>query len=123
MSFIKKLSRGSKSIIEEYFDLQKEYETKFGEKTILLYENGHFYEFYQIENEDAKIGRATEVCEILNIILTRKDKSLDVSMKNPQMAGFPSLAKERHLPVLLQNNYTVVFVEQIKYYSPSSVRS
>jgi len=113
MSFIKKLVRGSKTIIEEYFDLQKEYESKFGEKTIVLYENGHFYEFYQVENEDTKLGRATEVCEILNIILTRKDKSIDVSLKNPQMAGFPSLAKERHVPVLLQNNYTVVLVEQI----------
>lgn len=110
MSYIRKLIH-TKSATDEYFDLQEEFEKKFGEKTIVLYENGHFYEFYQIENE---VGRAGEVADLLNMLLSKKDKNIaEVNRKNPQMAGFPTLAVKRHLPVLLNAGWTVVMVEQV----------
>jgi DNA mismatch repair protein MutS len=110
MSYIRKLLQ-TKTATDEYFDLQVEFEKKFGEKTIVLYENGHFYEFYQIENE---VGRAGEIADLLNMLLSKKDKNIpEVTRKNPQMAGFPTLAVKRHLPVLLNAGWTVVMVEQI----------
>lgn len=103
-----------KTMTDEYFEIQAEYEEKFGEKTIVLYENGHFYEFYQIHNEEEKIGRASEIAELLNMLVSKKDKSIvDITRKNPQMAGFPTLALRRHLPVILDAGWTVVMVEQI----------
>jgi DNA mismatch repair protein MutS len=110
MSYIRKLEH-TKSAIDEYFDIQAEFEKKFGERTIVLYENGHFYEFYQIENQ---IGRAGEIADLLNMLLSKKDKNIpEISRKNPQMAGFPTLAIKRHLPVMLNAGWTVVMVEQI----------
>jgi DNA mismatch repair protein MutS len=113
-NYLRKIPVSNKTAIEDYFDLQREFEEKFGEKTIILYENGHFFEFYQIQNENEKVGRATEVADLLNMQLSKKDKSIpEVSLKNPQMAGFPSLALQRHMPLIMENGWTVVLVEQI----------
>lgn len=115
-NYIRKLKQNRKehTAIDEYFELQDEFEKKFGDKTIVFYENGHFYEFYQIHNDTEKLGKAGELADLLNMQLSKKDKSVpEVSKKNPQMAGFPSLALRRHLPIVLENGWTVVMVEQI----------
>ena len=111
MDYIRKLEKNkSKTLVEEYFEIQKEFEEKYGEKTILLYENGSFFEFYKVNEK----GKADEICELLNSILTKKNKSIpEVTMENPQMAGFPSTSINRHLPILLNDGWVVVLIEQI----------
>jgi DNA mismatch repair protein MutS len=114
-SYIRKIDKvKNKSIIEVYLEIQQEYVEKFGDKTIVLFENGSFFEFYQTIENGKDIGKAKEVAELLNMILTRKDKSIDeISIKNPYMAGFPTHSADRHLDVLIENNWTVVMIEQI----------
>lgn len=112
MSYIRKLE--GENMLKEYFEIQEEYEKKFGDKTIVLYENGKFYEFYQIHNETEKRGKAGEICSILNIVLTKRDKGIsEVTIKNPQMGGIPLVSRDRHLSILIQNDFTVVLIEQI----------
>ena len=97
-----------------YFELQRVFEKKYGSNTVVLMEVGSFFEVYEVNNDELKIGKAKEIAEFLNIQLTRKNKSiLENSIANPLMAGVPSLALERYLNRLVQSRkYTLVLVRQ-----------
>ena len=101
-------------MVDEYISYQLKSEQKYGKNTIVLYENGSFYEIYGIDNEKEKIGDLRRIGQILNISVTRKNKKiLENSRSNPLLAGVPSHAINKHLKVLIHNKYTVVFIEQI----------
>ncbi len=103
------------NVLSEYLKIFSEYSEKYGEKIAVLMQVGHFMEIMGIENEEEKIGNASELSRVLNIILTRKNKKIiRCSMHNPLMLGFPCLALNKYLPVLLNEDYTVVIVEQRK---------
>jgi DNA mismatch repair protein MutS len=67
-----------KSILltEAYFKLQRLFESKYGENTIVLMEIGTFFEVYEVNNEIEQVGKAKEIAELLNIQLTRKNKNI-----------------------------------------------
>ncbi len=77
-------------------------------------EIGTFFEVYEVNNEKEQIGKAKEMSELLNIQLTRKNKSiLKNSVRNPLLAGVPAVAVERHLNRIIQTKkYTIVLVKQ-----------
>ncbi len=77
-------------------------------------EIGSFFEVYEINNEKEQIGKAKEMSELLNIQLTRKNKSIiENSAQNPLLAGVPSVSVERHLNRIIQTKkYTIVLVKQ-----------
>ncbi len=97
-----------------YFELQKLFEEKYGPDTVVLMEVGTFYEVYEVNNETLKIGKAKEIAELLNIQLTRKNKTiLENSIANPLMAGFPTVSLDRYLSRMVQSKkYTIVLVRQ-----------
>ena len=101
-------------LVDDYLNYQTEYENKYGKNTIVLMEVGHFFEFYAVENDIENIGNIHNVSELLNIQVTRKNKSIKtVNRSNPLMAGFPSLALKKHQNMLINHGYTVILVEQI----------
>ena len=101
------------SLIREYLDYQIHYEKEYGKKTIVLMQVGAFFEMYGIDNKKEKIGNLKRIAEILNIILTRKRKCVvENSVNNPQMCGFQLSYLNRHLNILLDNDYTVIVIEQ-----------
>ncbi len=58
-------------------------------------EIGTFFEVYEVNNDEDKIGKAKEIAELLNIQLTRKNKSiLENSKENPIMAGVPAISPD-----------------------------
>ena len=63
-------------MINEYIEYQQKYEKIYGENTIVLYQNGSFFEIFGLDNKDEKVGLPKEVSETLNIILTRKNKEI-----------------------------------------------
>ncbi|WOE70476.1 DNA mismatch repair protein [Hydrogenimonas thermophila] len=97
-----------------YFELQRIFEEKYGSDTVVLMEIGTFFEVYEVNNDEMKIGKAKEIAEVLNIQLTRKNKAiLENSIANPLMAGVPSVSLERYLSRLVQSKkYTIVLVRQ-----------
>ncbi len=103
-----------KSLIDEYFEYQLEYEKRYGSESVVLMEVGSFFEVYSVNNEFEKIGKAEEIASVLNIQLTRKDKSvLENSRKNPLLCGVPTVSFGRYLDILLKlNRYTIVILEQ-----------
>ncbi|MCF6201247.1 MAG: hypothetical protein L3J42_03845 [Hydrogenimonas sp.] len=97
-----------------YFELQRVFEEKYGPDTVVLMEVGTFFEVYEVNNDEMKIGKAKEVAELLNIQLTRKNKTiLENSVANPLMAGVPTVSIDRYLSRLVQSKkYTIVMVRQ-----------
>ena len=108
------LAQKDKLLTEIYFELQRYFEDKYGPNALVLMEIGSFFEVYEVNNDELKIGKAKEIAELLNIQLTRKNKSiLENSVANPLLAGVPSVSIERYLARLIDTQtYTVVLVKQ-----------
>lgn len=103
------------SVLTEYLKLHNEYSAKYGDRVAVLFQLGHFFEILGIDNGEEKLGNAVELSRILNIVLTRKNKKIvDNGRDNPLMLGFPCLALNKYVPVLLAEDYTVVVAEQVK---------
>ncbi|HIP41269.1 MAG TPA: MutS family DNA mismatch repair protein, partial [Campylobacterales bacterium] len=108
------LSTKKKLLTELYFELQQHFESKYGKDALVIMEIGTFFEVYEVNNDELKIGKAKEIAELLNIQLTRKNKTiLENSVPNPLMAGFPAVSLERYLSRLIgTKKYTIVIVKQ-----------
>jgi DNA mismatch repair protein MutS len=94
------------NLSDYYLNEWKLYKEKF-DKIALLMQVGSFYEI--LESHDNVVGNAREISEVLNIILTKKNKGLSDS---PFMCGFPCVSLTKYLPVLISNDYTVVRIDQ-----------
>ena len=108
------LSNKKKLLSEIYFELQQHFEKKYGSNTLVFIEIGTFFEIYEVNNNELKVGKAKEIAELLNIQLTRKNKNiLDNSIQNPLLAGVPTVSLERYLARLISTKkYTIVLVKQ-----------
>ena len=108
------LSQKKKLLTEVYFDLQRHFEEKYGKDALVLMEIGTFFEVYEVNNDDLKIGKAKEIAELLNIQLTRKSKAvLENSINNPLLAGVPTVSLDRYLSRLIATKkYTIIVVKQ-----------
>ncbi len=108
------LNQKGKLLTEIYFELQKYFESKYGNNTIIFIEIGSFFEIYEVNNDELKIGKAKEIATLLNIQLTRKNKAIaENSIKNPLLAGVPTVSIERYISKLIDTKkYTIVMVKQ-----------
>jgi DNA mismatch repair protein MutS len=102
-----------KKVAEEYFDHYNRYTGEYGKNTCVLMQIGSFYEMNMLKSNDNVIGNLDVIAKLLNIQITKKNKNIEsVDIKNPYMAGFPKPALQKFLPVLLDNGYTVVVIDQ-----------
>jgi DNA mismatch repair protein MutS len=102
-------------MVEEYFEFYKKYSAEYGEKTAVLYCCGSFYEIYEIDNEKENIGNAKILSNILNMKYANKSGNTDNNSRSyPNFIGFTTSYLPKYLPVLLENNYTVVIVDQLE---------
>jgi len=108
------LNNKEKLLTQTYFDLQRYFEEKYGEDTVVFMEIGTFFEVYEVNNDEEQIGKAKEIAELLNIQLTKKNKNIvENSDKNPLLAGVPSVSFERYLNrIITEQKYTVIVVKQ-----------
>jgi DNA mismatch repair protein MutS len=108
------LAQKNKLLTEIYFELQEYFESKYGKDALVLMEIGTFFEIYEVNNDQQKIGKAKEIAELLNIQLTRKNKSiLQNSTSNPLLAGVPAVSIERYLSRLISTKkYTIILIKQ-----------
>lgn len=92
------------SILTEYLKFYHDYTCKYGPKTAVLMQVGSFYEIY---GEHSKPENAEELSRVLNMVLTKKKAGYLI-------LGFPCVAIDRYLSVLIENDYTVIVVDQVK---------
>lgn len=101
------------TVTDEYFEYLEKYIKEFGEKTCVMCQIGSFYEMQMVENDKERLGNLREIAQILNIQITKKNKNINsVDRTNPYMAGFPKVAINKFLPLLMDNGFTVVLVDQ-----------
>jgi len=102
-------------LTQQYFKLQQLFESKYGKDTVVLMEVGTFFETYEVNNDEEQIGKAKEIAELLNIQLTRKNKSiLENSQANPLMAGVPAVSFEKHINRIIgEQKYTIAIIRQV----------
>lgn len=104
------------TIIDKYLELQEKYSNEYGEDTLLLMQVGHFFECYAIDNEIEKQNTYAfyKSADIMNIQVTKKNKSIvENSRKNPLMTGVNLCSKDKYIQILLDNNFTIVVMEQV----------
>ena len=98
-------------IIDDYLKYQDEYRVKYGDNTLILMQVGSFFELYSIIENCSFLYKIADIC---NIQISRKNKTIpEVSKQNPLMAGFPLYVINKFVQLLLQNNYTIVLIEQV----------
>lgn len=103
------------SMIDEYFNIYIEHVKEYGDKTAILYQCGSFLEMYEIDNKDEKIGNAKLLSNILNMKYANKNGNVDNSCRTyPNFIGFTMTCLNKYLPILLENDYTVVLVNQLE---------
>lgn len=100
------------TIIDEYLYHQEKYEKKYGkDKSLVLMQVGSFHEAYSTNDRGFNLNKLSE---ILNLICTRKNKSIpEVSLKNPNMLGFPSIALQKYLKILIEHGFTIIIIDQV----------
>ena len=99
-----------RSLPIEYLDLQKKYSELYGEKTIVLIQVGSFHEVYATKTKGYDIKA---LGDLLNIVVTKKDKKKPLGVTNPHMLGFPIVATNKFINILIENNFTVVKIDQV----------
>lgn len=99
------------SLYEEYETYTKKYQEEYGVHVVVLYRCGSFYEIYSANDGLVDIKA---ISELLNIQVSRRNKAiLNVDRSNFNMAGFPMFALKKFVNILVDNNYTVVIVDQV----------
>ena len=102
------------TLITDYLNITKEYQAKYGERTILLYQVGAFYEIYGLKN--AKTGnvagsKITDFCQTHQLNIS--EKKVCVGQDQVVMAGFRDYTLEKYLPKITESGYTaVVYVQE-----------
>lgn len=110
------------TLIDTYLEEQDKYTRQFGDNTILLMEVGSFFEIYGIDGRND--SSMHKIAQLLNLHISRKNgKGIDISVKNPLMAGFPNYTVEKYIRILLKHDYTIVLMEQESHGSKNPTRS
>lgn len=106
----------SHAMIDEYFKIYNESIKEYGEKTCVLYACGSFYEVYSIDNPKEQIGNAKKISEIIKCEFSNKNKTkrseIGSTRAFPDFCGFGIAYLHKHLTSLLEQNYTIVVVDQ-----------
>lgn len=105
-------------ILNFYIEKQKELESRYTNVVVMI-EVGKFYEVYGCETLDGTVGKAKEVSQVCNIILTKKNKNVENS---PYMCGFPTHSVSRFVQHLVNNKFTVAIYDQRQINSNKIVR-
>tara|TARA_Y100000389_G_scaffold205042_1_gene262358 strand:- start:3559 stop:6069 length:2511 start_codon:yes stop_codon:yes gene_type:complete len=71
-------------------------------------EMGMFMSSYEYKG----VGKVFEAGRLCNLTVTQPNQKNDYSIQNPHMIGFPKVSMYKYIPLLLKNNYSVVWIEQ-----------
>ena len=105
----------NKSIITDYFDITKNYQEKYGEKTITLMQVGAFFEVYGLKNNaTGEISRSKifDFSQATNLNIA--EKKFNIGDSQVVMAGFRDYQLDKYIKQLIDQGFTVVVFVQEK---------
>ena len=99
-------NKDKRLLIDDYLDFHRELVKQYGKHSVVLLQNGSFFEIYNYRCPDGP--NIHNLADLLNIQVSRKNKQiLEVGRNNWEMAGFPLWAKAKFVQILLNAGYTV----------------
>jgi DNA mismatch repair protein MutS len=105
------------SLIKEYLELTKKYSDEYGELTIVLMQNGAFFEVYGLKDKNdniygCKLTDFSRICD-LNIV-DKKVPGGDMTIDGDQVVngGFKTHLIEKYIKKLQDNGYTIIVYEE-----------
>ena len=100
-------------LVIEYLNLTKEYQSKYGESTIVLMQVGAFFEMYGLKTSNTIKGSSIlEVCNICQLNIS--DKKICVGKDEVVMAGFRDYTLDKYILKITEAGYTVAVYTQEK---------
>ena len=95
--------------VSDYFEIHNFYKKRLGDNIIILMQVGSFHECYGTDKEGSNLNI---VADKLDFIVTKKNKSKELSRSNPYMIGAPCYGVEDIVEKLINNNYIVIRIDQ-----------
>lgn len=106
------------AMINQYFKLKNEYREKYGEKTLLLFEVGAFFEVYTKVDKDGKDVLEPQVIEFKRFADLQAARKTETVL----MLGFRDYVLDKYIEKIQNNGYTaVVYCQDAKV--PGTSRS
>ena len=92
------------SLVKQYFELLKEYKSKYGEHTFLLMQVGSFFEVYSKQEMDENIQSFSKIGD------------LRIACKGEHfMAGFRDYMLDKYIQKIVEESYTaVIYIQEEK---------
>lgn len=100
------------SLIKEYLELTTKYSEEYGELTIILMQNGAFFEVYGLRDRNENIYgcRLYDFSRICDLNIVERNVTIDgVQVVN---AGFKTHLIEKYIKKLQDNGYTIIVYEE-----------
>ena len=111
-----KKKTSSNNEVSKYLALTREAKKMYGEKTLIFYQVGSFYEVYALEDPITKERTGSDIDEfsrICDMKITAKSNMKPIDGKTIVMAGEPLHGNpERKIQKLVENGYTVPIYNQ-----------
>ena len=103
---------------KKYIEYHNKYTKIYGENTVVLMQSGSHFNIFAVINDEINHGPDIYyICQNIlsnSLQVTKQNKNKpDISYSNCLLAGFPIFSIQKYENILLNNNYTVVIVEQI----------
>ena len=105
----------SPSLIDDYMEITRENQAKYGQRTVLLMQVGAFFEVYGLKNQingDISGSMILEFCQICQ--LNGSEKKICIGGNQVIMAGFRDYTLDKYLQKLTDGGFTVVVYVQEK---------
>jgi len=97
------------TLIKDYLELTKESSLEYGELTIILIQNGAFFEVYGLKNKNnIYLSDFSRICD-LNIV----EKNVIIDGHQVINAGFKIHLIEKYIKKLQDNGYTIIVYEEV----------
>jgi len=107
--------KSEKKILFEYQDYYNDNCKKYGDNIAILMQVGGFYECYGVESDDdvSGWGNVRDLARMTFMHVSGKSYTTNKGKeKKHLMMGFPIHADEKYIRILVDNNYTVVIIDQ-----------
>ena len=95
------------AVVQEYFDLTRNYISEFGEKTVLWMQVGTFYEMYA----NKEVGGGFSGCNIQELAAVG-DLMIGNKSASTAMIGFSTYMIDKYIPKFEAAGYTIVVYDQ-----------
>lgn len=107
------ISKNGSSVTADYLSYHDEYIKKFGvDRTLVLMQVGSFYEAYSTKDRGPDLQKLEAITDA-NIAHKGHNKEL-IDIKNPLMWGFPMVATDKYVNMLVEENgYRLIMIDQV----------